>query len=338
MAMRPNNATVTWKSQNVSGDVTVVLKKGGNPVRSQTVPNTGSCSFSYMGVAEGADYRIRVEGADHGAADESDGNFSIKKEVFMRVEPKPGQAVAPRIISFRINNGAEQTNSRTVTLNNVATGSPTHYRVEKRRTRTLYWTEWFPYSTEPTTEFSGNFGEISLRLQVKNDVGESEPVADSIQYVNPELEYGPGALRVCPCPGGPSGWKWSAIETSFPQNLSGLGATLTCDDNHAGCYWAIVIRAEEAEHYLVKYGAKYEFEFFAGRQLNEGWEFVRLEYEGQEGEGKGYRITRMPQPGSRDITFRVRVWVDAGYGSCTFKIRKIVVKGPAGRPVQEAFQ
>jgi hypothetical protein len=113
---------------------------------------------------------------------------------------------------------------------------------------------------------------------------------------------------------------------------------LTCAENHGGCYWTIVIEAKETQYMLVKYGAKYEFEFFAGRQLNEGWSLVRLEYEGQEGQGKGYRITRMPQPGSRDISFRVRVWVDAGYGSCTFKIKKIVVKGPLGRPVEEAFR
>jgi hypothetical protein len=46
----------------------------------------------------------------------------------------------------------------------------------------------------------------------------------------------------------------------------------------------------------------------------------------------------MPQPGSRDITFRVRVWVDEGHGTCKFRIKKIIVKGPADRPVSEAFR
>ena len=326
--LRGNTATVTWTTQNVSGDVTTVLKKGINPVRSQTFPNTGSCSFSYAGVAEGDDYRIRVESADRSVADESNGNFSIKKETLVPMEPKPVHAMVPRITSFRINNGAEQTNSLTITLNNTATGSPTHYRIEKRRTRTLYWTEWFPYSTEPTTDLSGSCGEISLRLQVKNDAGESEPVGDSIIYsFDSERTMPAGCIIACPCrTRGGSGWTYRCVQgVSEKETVPFLCTNPDSDGNYQTV--EIVVSA-------FPLGNKKVFEFFSGRQLNEGWSFVRVKYRGTEGT---YNIRRMPRVGDRDIRFEVSVYSSAGGPDVHFYVDGVVVKGPCHKNVDEAF-
>ncbi len=43
------------------------------------------------------------------------------------------------------------------------------------------------------------------------------------------------------------------------------------------------------------------------------------------------------QPGSQDIRFRVRVWVDALH-SCQFRITNLKVRGPADKPVTDAFK
>jgi hypothetical protein len=337
--LRGNTATVTWTAQNVSGDLTVVLKKGGTPVRTQTFTNAGSCAFSYAGVAEGDDYRIRIESADGRVADESNGNFSIKKETLVAVEAKPISMVLS-VSDFKLNNGAETTQSSGVTMDHVARGNPTHYRW--RNEASPEWGPWVPYTgAHPAGQIPDSGLEHTIYFQVKNDSGESAPVSDSIRYGEREYEFGPGALADCPCPRGfaITGWQqFKVIEQSFPRNLVPDPTQVICADNHAGCYWEIVIEVKSLGYMFVRYGTKTEFEFFAGRQLKEGWSFVRLEYEGEEGEGYGYRITRMPQPGSRDITFRVRVWADSNISSCTFRIKRIIVKGPANVNAGAAFQ
>jgi hypothetical protein len=334
-----NSATVAWTSSNVSGTVTLILKKAGSAVRSQTFTNTGSALFSFAGMAEGADYRMRVENADNSVSDESDRNFSIRKETLTpRVRDPASLALAVR--DFKLNNGAETTDSPIVTMNHTALGVPTYYRWRTEARQDM--SPWVRYvDSEPKANLPETFGEHTIYFQVKNNTGESSPVSDSIRYfAEKEYEWGPGVLNVCPCRFTYSGWKkWSVIERAFPGDLSPDPTEVTCEDGRAGnCYWGIKIEVKEAGYMMVRYGAKSEFEFFAGRLLNEGWSFVRLEYEGQEGEGKGYRITRMPQPGSRDITFRVRVWVDEGHGTCIFRIKKIIVKGPADMPVSAAFK
>jgi hypothetical protein len=333
-----NSATVNWTSNNVPGNVVLTLKKGGNPVRSQTVSNTGSAAFSFAGMAEGEDYRLRIENADNSVSDESNGNFAIKKETLTPVVPKPIQ-LALAIRDFKLNNGAETTDSPIVTMNHSILGIPTHYRWKNEVMPD--WSPWIFYAgEEPKASLPESFGEHTIQFQVKNNNGETSPVSDSIRYfAEKEFEMGPGVLNVCPCRFDFSGWKWSVIERSFPQNLHPNPAEATCADRRAAdCYWTIVIEVKQEDYMMVQYGGKSEFEFFAGRQLNEGWSFVRLEYEGQEDNCRGYRITRMPQLGSRDISFRVRVWVDAGCGSCIFKIKKIIVKGPANKPASAAFE
>jgi hypothetical protein len=255
-----NNATVTWSCQGISGDVFVILKKGETPVRSQTALNIGSSSFSYENVEAGDNYKIRVENVDHSVADESDGNFSIKRETVRMAEPTPTHARGPRITSFRINNGAELTTNRTVTLSNTVLGSPTHYRVEKRRTRTLYWTEWLPYSAEPTTDLLGDCGEISLRLQVKDATGESEPVADSIIYsFDSEQTMPAGCIGPCPCPTrGGSGWnRYRIIESTWTWREQ--GEPIICrDPDSEGNYHTIGINVPSS----IVYGQKIVIEFF----------------------------------------------------------------------------
>jgi len=345
-----------WTSSGISGSVTIRLKKGGVVVRSWTAENTGSSLGDYSWAQAGTDYKIRVENSTGSVFDESDRNFTIqvlagptppppagKRDVVPAIPSKQSHSIQVILLvtDFKLNNGAETTESGIVTMDHVIRGAPTYYRW--RTEARPDWGPWVRYiDAHPKANIPESVGEHTIYFQVKDNYGESAAVSDSIRYVKKdlELEYGPGAIADCPCPNGPAtGWKrFSVIEQSFPTSLVGDPTQVVCADNHGGCYWGLIIEVKSLGYMFVRYGAKTEFEFFAGRQLNEGWSFVRLEYEGEEGEGYGYRITRMPQPGGRDITFRVRVWVDSDVSSCTFKINKIVVKGPAGRPVEEAFQ
>lgn len=323
-----SRATVRWSSSGIPGDVRVVLKKSGSIIRGERVPNTGSTSFSFTGVTPGNDYKIRVREPGTSIIDESDGSFTIQSAT---LSPQTG-GIKPKITAFQINNGATETRNRIVTLNNTATGHPTHYRIEKRRTKTRYWTEWLPYSTAPSTDLPGSCGEETLQLQVKNMNGESEPVGDSIIYVlDTTHNMLAGCVGVCPCTTlRVSGWNNYRILEKIPPTAQ-LGVPVSCKNPDGnGNYSTIKIVVDS--HML--YGQKIVVEFFAGRLLNPGWSLVSIKYRGTSGT---YNIRRMPSAGGRDIRFVVSVFTEPNSPTSEFYIDGILVKGPCNKNVEEAF-
>ncbi len=88
---------------------------------------------------------------------------------------------SPKITSFKINNGAENTLVRTVTLNHTATSMPTHYRAILGSF--IESADWKPYSTAPTFELSGSIEDLKyITFQVKNGNGSSYIREDAIYY------------------------------------------------------------------------------------------------------------------------------------------------------------
>jgi hypothetical protein len=334
-----DTATVRWTSSNITGDVKVMLKKGGSSVKAQTVANTGSTSFSFAGVSAGNDYKIRVENSNGSVFDESDGFFTIQRRA-LEAKPVEGKPVIRplKITSFNINNGAERTNNITVTLNNSAMGSPTHYRIEKRRTRTRYWTDWFPYNTAPTTDLeAGNCGEEMLRFQVKNETSESEPVADSIVYF-----YNTERTILIP----------EAMRYAEPQ---GFTCRVTWTDCGPDCA-RIIIFPREGYQFELGYpfdppknllgGMKADFELLGGgKLLKPGWEFVSFGMPDVVSvgnpdalEAQGVRIIYQPPAGGRDIKLQMRLWRNILSGAVIFFVRTITLKGPCTEEISEAFK
>lgn len=82
------------------------------------------------------------------------------------------------ITSLAINNGANSTNSQTVTLNNSATGNPTHYKASENTD--FKRAGWKPYSTNPTFRLSKKKGLKTVYFKVKNKDVESNPKKDII--------------------------------------------------------------------------------------------------------------------------------------------------------------
>jgi subtilase family serine protease len=80
--------------------------------------------------------------------------------------------------SFMIDNGAGITPSRTVTLNNTATGFPTYYIASQ--SSTFDGAAWKPYSTAPLFTLSGANGPKTVYFKVKNAGGVSAKASDSI--------------------------------------------------------------------------------------------------------------------------------------------------------------
>ena len=93
----------------------------------------------------------------------------------------------PVVAVFRINGGASGSRSRTVTLNNTATGIPTHYMASENAD--FAGARWRPYSEAPVFTLAGTYapktlsvsdGVKTLYFKVRNDDGESAPVSDDI--------------------------------------------------------------------------------------------------------------------------------------------------------------
>jgi murein DD-endopeptidase MepM/ murein hydrolase activator NlpD len=86
---------------------------------------------------------------------------------------------APTVIYFKINNDAASTTSRTVTLNNTATGNPTQYIASE--SSTFSGATWQTYSTAPSFTLSPGNGTKTVYFKVRNSAGvESPVVSDSI--------------------------------------------------------------------------------------------------------------------------------------------------------------
>lgn len=85
----------------------------------------------------------------------------------------------PVVSTFQINNGDAETVSRTVTLNNTATGGPTHYKASENSN--FDGAIWQAYSVGPSFTLSAGDGSKTVYFKVKNAGGsESNTAIDSI--------------------------------------------------------------------------------------------------------------------------------------------------------------
>jgi len=94
----------------------------------------------------------------------------------------------PSLTTFTINNGALNTTSQTVTLNNTATCSathstPTHYMASEDAG--FSGASWQTYAPSPPFTLSAGYGVKTVYLKLKNDAGESAVVNDTIAYAAP---------------------------------------------------------------------------------------------------------------------------------------------------------
>jgi hypothetical protein len=336
-----NGATVNWTSSNISGNVTLTLKKGGSPLRSQTASNTGSAVFSFAGMPDGEDYRMRIENADHTIADESNGNFTIKKETLTPRVTGPVE-LALAIRDFKLNNGAETAGSPVVTMDHVALGNPTYYRW--RNEARPDWGPWVRYvDNHPKANIPETLGSHTIHFQVKNNGGESGIVEDTIRYeAYREVKIsGAEARKYC----GPD-WTFSIPRRDcidlYVSSCAGIESSPTGD---LSCSLFKVQLPEVPVGYVA------EFMIFAGRFLKEGWTFVSSEWRFMykdwateafiETSGKeyGYEIMMAPTPGQRGIAHNLKLWIAGGQrGFAKLHLFSLTLRGPCDQDVSEAFK
>jgi hypothetical protein len=109
------------------------------------------------------------------------------KTVYFKLKSKEGESsvasdtialVAPAVTSFQMNSGATNTASKTVTLNNTTSIKPTHFMASE--SSSFDRATWKFYSVEPRFTLSTGAGAKTVYFKVKNSVGESPVVSDSI--------------------------------------------------------------------------------------------------------------------------------------------------------------
>jgi hypothetical protein len=98
------------------------------------------------------------------------GNSAVKSDTIL--------ALAPTVTSFKINAGVASTGNGVLTLNNVATNSPTHYIASEDSN--FNGASWQTYSTAPKFTLSDGSGTKTVHFKVKNGFGESGAMNDTI--------------------------------------------------------------------------------------------------------------------------------------------------------------
>ena len=68
---------------------------------------------------------------------------------------------------FQIDNGADGTGTRTVTLNNEVTGSPTEYAASE--SASFAGAEWQLYTAEPSFELDEGYGVKKVYFKAKDE-------------------------------------------------------------------------------------------------------------------------------------------------------------------------
>lgn len=137
----------------------------------------------------------------------------------------PAQSVKPTVSVLSINNGAGSTNSRTVTLNHTAAGSPLHYMASE--SSGFPGASWQTYSSAPSFTLSAGNTTKTVWFKVKNNAGESSAVSDTIMLSEADTTLPTGKIS-----GISSSYKAGAtvsytVSGSDNKNLSVLHFTVT---------------------------------------------------------------------------------------------------------------
>ncbi|MBF0227867.1 MAG: hypothetical protein HQK76_20665 [Desulfobacterales bacterium] len=156
--------SVDYETANVSG----------------TVNSNGEFSFEIIDYGEGSgkieinDNENKMDGTFSNFAGEVS-SLSGKRVNTSITEPENNTL---SITSFKINNGAGSTTSKTVTLNNSANGNPTYYMASE--SSTFSGATWKTYSSSPSFTLSSGNGTKTVYFKITNNAEESLSVSDTI--------------------------------------------------------------------------------------------------------------------------------------------------------------
>lgn len=99
-------------------------------------------------------------------------------------------ATPPTVASLKINGGAANATTQTVTLDNTYTGTaPTEYMASESKTSlTLNTAKWQSYTAAPSFTLSAGNGTKTVYFKVRNDYGESAIKSDTVVMAGPVVK------------------------------------------------------------------------------------------------------------------------------------------------------
>jgi hypothetical protein len=171
------NATMTL-TPPVDKDYDLYVYNSGQAEVGRSTAGTGAIDRITASVVSGQTYYIKVVGYS--------GAFSSASSYGLGISC-PTASATPAVSSFAINNGAASTNSTTVTLNNLATNSPTQYQASE--SSSFSGASWLAYSISPSFTLTTTTGTKTVYFRVRNAAGTvSASVSDTIVLNAPGVD------------------------------------------------------------------------------------------------------------------------------------------------------
>ncbi len=237
------------------------------------------------------------------SGDAAEASFQAQPQRSAKMDdaPVPNPLAAMAVTYFVINDDAEYTTTRTVTLNNVCDGAPTHYQASELPGFT--GATWLPYSAAPTFDLSAGNDAKTVYFRVGDAGGISSGASDSIILNEPVVVV----LTV----NGPvkTGWAWPAAEED----------------------WYAFTAAATAEHTIETWAGTLddnEMALYAADQT------TLLEEDHDSGEGTCAKIVRTLDPGAYFV--RVRAHLAGATGTYTIRVTTgdttVAILDPHGDP------
>ena len=256
---------------------------------------------------------------------------------------------APKILTFKVNDGAESTTSRQVTLKATFDRTPKFYRAGETEQTAATWTE-YPSNGSMTFTMrdkkNDSFGERSVYLQIKTEDGKRSEVAhDTIKLVPILIDrtFTGSQLKEVLKYAERQGFKVSG------KFLSGKN---DCGPTEGALIYGASIELPGANVSMdpgVNLAKIYEASFFTERQLNANWT-MKSPLFSKAGNWRDpyarYTVTKSPNAESPSFTVQLNIatypsgfsYVLAPCGEVGVILKSITLTGPQDLDWREAFK
>jgi len=247
--------------------------------------------------------------------------------------PRPVDLGPPKVVSFKINNGAATTNSRTVKLNNVTERATLFCASERPDLQGAYWKSMH---SAPQFTLSRGGGKKRVYFQLADPQGRKSPiVSDTIR-----LSTVPTATK--------SPRKTFTINANDFYNtafLYGYNSYAHKKSWNADCTIQVGGRDHGGPTILVTtggtsnaIGSTCDFSLFEGTLKNnfKYKDFTPAPLISTDPDKASTTLTKKPSPGSTSANFKYHGWAESFQLTCG-KIEKITLEGPENLSWDRAF-
>ena len=258
--------------------------------------------------------------------------FAQTKQKTQRITPatRPVDLGPPKVVSFKINNGAATTNSRTVILNNVTERATLFCASERSDLQGAYWKSMH---SAPQFTLSRGDGRKRVYFQLVDPQGRKSPIVnDTINLVTYSAETR------------------SSIKTFKINSMTFYQTALTYGYNsyaHKKSWGATCEIIAYDEYLMVKtggtasaVGSTCDFSLFEGT-LKNNFKYKYFtpgdpNFSSTDTNKARTTLTKIPSPGSTSVNFKYHGWAES-FQHTSMAIKTITLEGPEWLSWDSAF-